>query len=221
MSVEYSRKNNTVYRRLKADILGMKYKPGEKISEELIAFKYGTSRSPARDALKRLQHEGLILVEPQVGSFIAEISVEQLKGVLQARMALEPVAVEWATPRTAKTALAPIRADLERLRQINPGERKAEQQETDRRLHYLLLDNCGNEYVATFLKQMIQRMSMMELYTTFPDIRRMEDALKETLSILEAVETGDSKAASGAMLHHLFHICEAFEKSVNSIRNNS
>ncbi len=221
MSVEYSLKNNTVYRRLKADILGMKYKPGEKISEELIALKYGTSRSPARDALKRLQHEGLILVEPQVGSFIAEISVEQLKGVLQARMALEPVAVEWATPRTAKTDLAPIRANLERLRQINPGERKAEQQETDRRLHYLLLDNCGNEYVATFLKQMIQRMSMMELYTTFPDIRRMEDALKETLSILEAVETGDPKAASGAMRNHLFHICEAFEKSVKTIRNNS
>jgi DNA-binding GntR family transcriptional regulator len=221
MPEEYRQKNNTVYRRMKADILGMKFKPGEKISEEWVASRYGTSRSPAHDALKRLKHEGLIVVEPQVGTFIAEISIDQLYRVLQARIALEPLVVEWATPNISASDLTPIREKLEKLKLQDPESRVAEQQETDRELHFLLADRCGNEYIAAFLKEMTMRMCMMELYTTFPDVRRMVAALDETQGVLAAVGRGDPKKASLAMLHHLENISEAFRKSVDAVKGNT
>ena len=68
-----------LYRRLRDAILGADYKPGEPLSENALAQRFGVSRTPVRDALARLSDEGLVEVFPQRGSAVSRISADRVR----------------------------------------------------------------------------------------------------------------------------------------------
>lgn len=88
-----------LYRRLRDAILGADYKPGEPLSENALAQRFGVSRTPVRDALARLSDEGLVEVFPQRGSAVSRISADRVRQLLFMRRVLETAVVGTAAAR--------------------------------------------------------------------------------------------------------------------------
>ena len=70
---------DSVYEQLLEEILTLQYLPGEKLSEILLAEKYGVSRAPVRNALGRLEQDGLVRIKPQSGTIVSEISIQKAR----------------------------------------------------------------------------------------------------------------------------------------------
>ena len=82
---------DSVYEKIKYDIVHLTLKPGEKLSEASLAEKYGISKAPIRVALRKLQEEGLIVIRPQSGSIVSPISISRAVNIIDIRLLLEPM----------------------------------------------------------------------------------------------------------------------------------
>jgi DNA-binding GntR family transcriptional regulator len=105
-----------VYEGLKQEIIECRLEPGAVIAEASIARRYGVSKGPVREALKRLVHLGLVRSVPRVGHIVTSVNLADIDEIYLMRMALEPVATELATPRLTEDQLD----ELERIARILP-----------------------------------------------------------------------------------------------------
>src|SRR5262245_19341886 len=108
---------NAIHRRLRADIVSMRRKPGEAISEKEIAARHGVSRTPVREALLRLADERLIDILPQSGTFVARIPVAALPEAIMVRKALEQLTAGLAAEHAD-------RSDVARLNELLQTQRR-------------------------------------------------------------------------------------------------
>jgi DNA-binding GntR family transcriptional regulator len=96
------------YQALRAALLDGRYMPGERIYEATIARALGVSRNPVREAVRRLQQDGLLEVRPHNGTYVASIPVEEIDDVYLIRGALEGVAASLATERMSDQEIAAL-----------------------------------------------------------------------------------------------------------------
>src|SRR6266478_3271447 len=89
----------SIYATLRQDIVTLRLMPGEKLSENELAMRFGTSRAPVREALIRLVDDGLIDVQPQRGSFVSRISLRAMERARFVREALEVAIISQAAER--------------------------------------------------------------------------------------------------------------------------
>ena len=105
---EYLPLRDVVFQTLRQAILRGELKPGERLMEIHLAQKLGVSRTPVREAIRKLELEGLVLMIPRKGAIVAEITVQDLEDVLEVRMALEELAVKIACKRITQEQLEEI-----------------------------------------------------------------------------------------------------------------
>src|SRR5207249_6339881 len=115
----------TVYQQLKDAILAGAIRPMERITENKVAERFGLSRTPVREAFRRLEAEGLILVVPQRGSFVSQPSVEDILEIYQIRMPLECMSARLAAERIEDEQLGRL-GDLARAERARVEVRSAE-----------------------------------------------------------------------------------------------
>lgn len=84
---------------LRAEILGGAFAPGERIRQEVLAERYGASRLPVRDALRSLEAEGLVILVPNTGAWVAKLSIEECQEVYQVRERVEPLLLRMSMPQ--------------------------------------------------------------------------------------------------------------------------
>ena len=112
---EYLPLRDVVFNTLRRAILRGELKPGERLMEIQLANKLGVSRTPIREAIRKLELEGLVLMIPRKGAEVAEITEKNLRDVLEVRCALEELAVQlaWtALIRRKYTNFMPLLPDL-------------------------------------------------------------------------------------------------------------
>src|SRR3990172_9229267 len=96
--------------RLREGISSGQLSPGKRLSEKLLAEMMGVSRGPIREALTRLEREGLVVKQPNKGAFVARLSREDLDEVYSLRLALERLAVQQAIRNAEPKHLADMQA---------------------------------------------------------------------------------------------------------------
>src|SRR5829696_252732 len=106
---------NVVAGRLRKAILEGRLKPGERIRQETLAAEMGTSRIPVREALNRLQNEGLVTLTSHVGARVAQLRLSELDEIYQIRERLEPLAIAQSTPHLSAAQLRDIRGYVEEM----------------------------------------------------------------------------------------------------------
>ncbi len=97
-----------VYRSLKRDIITLKHRPGEPLTETELATLYGSSRVPVREACGRLQQEGLLTGRPYKGYVVNQISLKEISDCFGLRLVLEPYALELASRRATEADLCEL-----------------------------------------------------------------------------------------------------------------
>ena len=106
---EYLPLRDVVFKTLRQAIPRGELKPGERLMEIKLANKLGVSRTPIREAIRKLELEGLVLMIPRRGAEVAEITEKSLNDVLEVRKALEELAVQLACERMDEEGLEALK----------------------------------------------------------------------------------------------------------------
>ena len=114
---EYLPLRDVVFNTLRQAILRGELKPGERLMEIQLANKLGVSRTPIREAIRKLELEGLVLMIPRKGAEVAEITEKSLRDVLEVRRALEELAVQLACEKITKEEIIKTK-DPQKRRQL-------------------------------------------------------------------------------------------------------
>lgn len=200
---------DSVYEKIKYDIIHLILAPGEKLSEALLAEKYGVSRAPIRVALRRLQGDGLIVIRPQSGSIVSPISIERALNVIDIRILLEPPSIIRAIPNITDADITYMSELFTRLGIMTPGspERSRFMSEVDIELHTLIQKRSGNPLVFEILNRYaaeIQRIRRANIQWQ----NRMIPSEQEMRQIFAAICQRDAETAADAMQVHLHNIRE-------------
>ena len=110
---DYLPLRDVVFNTLRTSILTGELKPGERLMEIHLADKLGVSRTPIREAIRKLELEGLVTMIPRRGAEVAQITEKNLRDVLEVRRALDALAVELACERITEDELAELKKACE------------------------------------------------------------------------------------------------------------
>jgi DNA-binding GntR family transcriptional regulator len=108
-----------IYSDLRTELVSLRRRPGEVISEAEIALSYGVSRTPVREAILKLSDEGLLEIFPQSGIFVSRIPLAALPEAIIVRKALEATTAQFAAERATASQVLVLHAILERQREAN------------------------------------------------------------------------------------------------------
>ncbi|HHY92634.1 MAG TPA: GntR family transcriptional regulator [Firmicutes bacterium] len=190
------------YQAIKNAIIANHLPPNSFLLEEQLARELGLSRTPVRDALKRLAYERLVVVTPNKGAVVSEISAADMQKIAVIREALEPLAAGQAAERTREEELARLAEVLEgQGRAIEDGN-YTNYLQFDCDFHRLVATATENELLAdiiTSLNTQVQRFLI--LARNLPEKAPL--AVTEHTVVLHALAAHDSKAAEAAMREHL------------------
>lgn len=190
------------YQRIKHKILDNEFPPGFQILEQALALQLGVSRTPTREALIRLQNEGLVEVIPRHGMRVLPLSAADMREIYDILASLEPKAAELvAEARPSKAALEPLdRASRDMARALAEDDLDA-WAKADERYHLHLLELCGNRRLASLVMTYWEQAHRTRMFTL--RLRpKPERSTKEHMDVVAAIRRGDAKAAGELYRKH-------------------
>jgi len=191
-----------IHAELRAELVSLKRRPGDVISEAEIALAYGVSRTPVREAMLKLSDEGLVEIFPQSGIFVARIPLSALPEAIIVRKALEATTARFAAGLATVSQILSLHAILQRQREADAaGDRDAFHQ-ADELFHATIADVAGYPGIWTLIQQVkihVDRFRQL----TLPQKGRMTQVIAEHEVILAAIEAHDPTSAGIAMEKHL------------------
>jgi len=171
---------------------------GDTLVEQRLATQLGISRTPLREAMQRLEGEGLLRKAANRSYVVRKVDLAEYLQSLRVREVLESEAAALAAGRIAASAIAPVRADVLALEQLQPYDIHAHWA-CDDRVHRLFIDACGNAVMAEILHD-------LRITTRLFEIAALADRLgpdsREHVAILDALQAGAPEAARAAMAAH-------------------
>ena len=187
------------YRELVDKIVSGAYPGGTKLTEEGLCREFGISRTPIREALLKLEAEGMVESLPKRGVRVRSLDADEVRELFDCRRELEILALRRAIGSLPADELAELVAELEKL----PAESDAAMAaiiENDGKMHQLLADYCGNRYLQTILRRLIGQSAPYRIYRNRGDCRA---AAGERLELLESIRNGDAERAAKLLAAHI------------------
>ena len=171
----------------------------EVIVEAKLAGLLGVSRTPLREALQRLEGEGLVQKRSNRSFIVRQVDLAEYLHSLKVRELLEPEAAALACGNVDGNRAAPVRHEITSLRSL-PHVHTDAHWLSDDSLHDLILDACGNPVLARMVRELRVTTRLFEI-SKLSD--RVVPDLNEHTAILDAIESADPRAARRAMARHL------------------
>ena len=135
---------DVVFQTLRKGILTGELKPGERLLEIHLADKLGVSRTPIREAIRKLELEGLVTMIPRKGAEVANITEKSLRDVLEVRRALDVLSVELACDRMTEDELIRLQAACEQFERALVTKDLTQIAKADIAFHDIILESTGN-----------------------------------------------------------------------------
>jgi DNA-binding GntR family transcriptional regulator len=175
-----------VYQHLKRAILEQLHAGGTLLTEAEIADAVGVSRTPVREALLRLESEGLVALYPKRGALVLPVSVQEIDDVIEARTLVEVHAAGRAWPRRDALA-AELAPHLAAMRAAHAAGDAIAMMEADRSFHATVVDAAGNRILADLYHRLRDRQMRMGVAAFRLSPGRMDEALAEHEVLLAAL----------------------------------
>ena len=169
---EYLPLRDVVFNTLRQAILRGELKPGERLMEIQLANKLGVSRTPIREAIRKLELEGLVLMIPRKGAEVADITEKSLRDVLEVRKALEELAVQLACEKITQEELEELEKAGENFKKVlNRSKDITEVAEADGRFHDVIYMATDNQKLIHLLNKLREQMYRYRVeYLKNPDV---------------------------------------------------
>ena len=200
---EYLPLRDVVFNTLRQAILRGELKPGERLMEIQLANKLGVSRTPIREAIRKLELEGLVLMIPRKGAEVAQITEKSLRDVLEVRRALEELAVQLACDRMTKEGMQELKQAAKEFEALlGSASDITAVAEADVAFHDLIYLATDNQKLISLLnnfrEQMYRyRVEYLKLKERHPQI------IQEHNAIVESIEKGEKERATKVTCTHI------------------
>ena len=194
-----------VYEELKMQILTGKIAPGTRMMEVELAESMGVSRTPIREAIKKLEQEGLVVIEPRKGAYASQISVKDMVDILEVRQDMEGLAAHMAAYRMTPKQMKELESiSIAYNKAVEEGN-MADMIRFDTDFHNLIVESCNNSILTMMINQ-LQELLLRFRYVYYDNIKRAEKMPSEHSMIMEAIKDGRSDAARVSAEMHIERI---------------
>jgi len=206
---EYLPLRDVVFQTLRQAILRGELEPGERLMEIHLAESLGVSRTPIREAIRKLELEGLVVMIPRRGAVVASITEKDLKDVLEVRRTLEILAAEVACERITPERLKELEKAGKEFERLQDSEDVTELAAADARFHEIIYEATGNARLIGILNNLREQMYRYRL-EYLKDKTNYEDLNQEHQKIFVSIQKGDREAVAAV-------VCEHIENQQNAI----
>lgn len=176
--------------------------PGERLMEIQLAEELGVSRTPVREAIRKLEMEGYVIMMPRRGTYVADLSIRDVNEVFEIRTSLESLASGLASERITEDELEKLQRLLVEIgAHIKNGDMESIVR-TDTEFHDLLYQASRNKRLVGIISNLREQLTRFRTASmSYPG--RLKATLEEHRNIVEAIAQGDEKAARKAAEHHM------------------
>lgn len=193
---------DVVFNTLRQAILTGELKPGERLMEIHLADRLGVSRTPIREAIRKLELEGLVTMIPRRGAEVAQITEKSMSDVLEVRRAMDALCVELACERITDGELQALKEACDEFeRAVKSGDLKKIAQ-TDVALHDIIIQATGNRHLVQLVNNLSQQMYRYR-FGYIKDCSQHERLVEEHRIIYESLVNKDKETASQAAKTHI------------------
>lgn len=207
---------------LKNKILNNELSPGKRIDLVSLSNELGVSWTPVREALHKLEREGLLKNIPNRGFFVADIKEEDLREIFQIREALEVLAVRLSTPLFTEKDIATMENLMKKSKLALKNNNSQIFINSDRLMHSLIIQRSGNKKLSGILENLSDFVHALRIRKIrgLKGGHRVDLAIQEHEDLLEAIKEKDIEKASVAMSTHLKCALEYYLKHLSEISQN-
>lgn len=192
-------------------------KPGERIVERNVAERLGTSRGPVRDAIRTLEHEGLVDVRPFAGACVAQLDRDEIDEIIALRRQVEYFAIAGAALRGEPEQIDALRELTRQMEAAYAAGDAARLLELDLAFHIGICEASQHSTLAVTMRTLYPRLAML----FYPQMFRSKDETspelfaKSHLELVNAIQSGDIERAIDAMDAHLDSFFADVELRIN------
>ena len=192
---------DVVFNTLRKAILTGELKPGERLMEIHLANRLGVSRTPIREAIRKLELEGLVIMIPRRGAEVAQITEKSLKDVLEVRRALDALCVELACDRISAEEEELLREACDNFMRATETKDATTIAKADVAFHDIIVQATGNQRLIQLINNLSEQMYRYR-FEYIKDEARHDSLIDEHRIIYESiVSRNKKKAAETARLH--------------------
>ena len=199
---EYLPLRDAVYKTLRQAILRGELKPGERLMEIALAEELGVSRTPIRDAIRKLEQDGLVRMIHRKGAQVANITEKDLTDVLEVRIGLERMAIDKACQMIGREQLDLLEQAAKGFEEARRGGDLTEMAEADKNFHEIIYSVSGNKCLIEMqanLREQVYRYRME--YLKEENVRKI--LVEEHGQIVDAIRERDAEKAKNIIYRHI------------------
>jgi DNA-binding GntR family transcriptional regulator len=203
-------KQERTYTVLRDRIHSGAFAPRARLNIDALARELGVSAIPVREALRRLEAEGWVKFQPNVGAIVAPVDATAWEQQMVAVAILEGAATADAAARLTVSDLARVRKLAAEMEQVAAGGDLARFSRLNRRLHAMIITRCANVYLLELLEQTNQRLDRLRdtMFTYLPE--RAMAAVSEHTRLIELLDGGDLAEVERYARWHKMQTVEAY-----------
>ena len=187
------------YQQLLARLQYGDIKPGDYLREQVVAAEFGVSRTPVRDALRKLETEGLAVAEPRLGMRVRSLDYTEVMELYEVREVHERAVAKLAASKATDIELQELEATQAALEAAKSNASKMA--ELNQCFHFALLQMARNRFLTKAVESM-QRTVYLLGPTTLNDVERATAAIKEHRALIRALRKRDTEKAEAVMAEH-------------------
>ncbi len=205
---------NQAYQEVKRIILEGQVTPGEKLNEGELARALGISRTPVREAINRLEKEGLVEIFPQRGAFVIQLSKADIYELFLIREKLEGLAAYLTAERIDKNGLTKLEACIEGFEEPFDDRAISRYAREDFKFHQLIVLLSGGKRLINLISVLHDHIRIYRL-TAHGSSGRMKESLLEHWKIIEALNKRDPEDAERRMGLHIQHVRDGVMNNIH------
>lgn len=183
-------------------IITGQYGLGEAISENSLSELLGISKTPIREALSNLRHEGLVTIVPRKGTFVFTMGVDEVSQLGFYRFALESTALELAAARHKAELLASLNAICAAMTVARTAGKTREYLDLDGQFHEAIVARCDNLYLLEGYQAIASRTAALRTHLSRHPTHT-DKSMKEHIVMVEMLEQGDLAGARAVLKQHV------------------
>lgn len=210
---DYLPLRDVVFNTLRQAILTGEMKPGERLMEIHLANKLGVSRTPIREAIRKLELEGLVIMIPRRGAEVAQITWKNLKDVLEVRRALDVLSIELACDRMTPEEMESLEKACEAFKQATETKDVRMIAEADVALHDIIVASTRNDRLVQLVNNLAEQMYRYR-FEYIKDVAQHDRLVDEHNDIYQSILKKDKEKAVAAVKKHVDNQEEAIIKQL-------
>lgn len=176
--------------------------PGERLMEIQLAEELGVSRTPVREAIRKLELDGFVIMVPRRGTYVSDLSIKDINDVFEVRTALDSLAAGLAAERITEEELEELERLLVRIGELIEQGDMSQIVEADSQFHDILYRASRNDRLVSIINNQREQLTRFRsISMSYPG--RLKNTLEEHRRLVEAIAQRNADLAQQLAMQHM------------------